>query len=101
MSKRPALGRGLGALLQSAETDITASASKDEKEVVVGSVSSISIHDIETNPFQPRTQFEKEALQELSDSIKELGIIQPVTVRKLGYDKCRTHDKTSQELILN
>jgi ParB family chromosome partitioning protein len=87
MSKRPALGRGLGALLQSAETDITANNSKEGKEVVVGSVSSISIKDIETNPFQPRTQFEKEALQELSDSIKELGIIQPVTVRKLGYDK--------------
>ncbi|HRN43040.1 MAG TPA: ParB/RepB/Spo0J family partition protein, partial [Vicingus sp.] len=45
------------------------------------------ISNIEANPFQPRTQFEKEALLELADSIKELGIIQPVTVRKLGYDK--------------
>jgi ParB family chromosome partitioning protein len=54
---------------------------------VLGSVSTISIAQIETNPFQPRTHFEEEALQELSDSIREHGIIQPVTVRKLGYDK--------------
>lgn len=86
MSKRPALGRGLGALLQNTETDIT-SKSADDKGNVVGTVSTILISNIEANPFQPRTQFEKEALIELSDSIKELGIIQPVTVRKLGYDK--------------
>lgn len=53
----------------------------------MGSVSTIAIAQIEANPFQPRTQFEKEALLELSESIKEHGIIQPVTVRKLGYDK--------------
>jgi ParB family chromosome partitioning protein len=47
----------------------------------------IRIKDIETNPFQPRTDFEETALQELVDSIKEHGIIQPVTVRKLGFDK--------------
>ena len=87
MSKKPALGRGLGALLQNSETDITSSSIGEDIGNVVGSVSSISIRDIETNPFQPRTQFEKEALVELSNSIKELGIIQPVTVRKLGYGK--------------
>ena len=86
MNKRPALGRGLGALLQNADTDIT-SKSADDKGNVVGTVSTILISNIEANPFQPRTQFEKEALLELADSIKELGIIQPVTVRKLGYDK--------------
>lgn len=86
MSKKPALGRGLGALLQNADTDITSKTS-DEIPNIVGSVSTLAISSIEANPFQPRTQFEKEALVELSDSIKELGIIQPVTVRKLGYGK--------------
>jgi len=86
MNKRPALGRGLGALLQSADTDITSKSASDNGNVV-GTVSTILITNIEANPFQPRTQFEKEALLELADSIKELGIIQPVTVRKLGYDK--------------
>lgn len=88
MSRKPALGKGLGALLQNSETDITSSGS-EEKDVlsVVGSVSNIAIENIEANPFQPRTQFEKDALIELSNSIKELGIIQPVTVRKLGYGK--------------
>lgn len=90
MSKKPALGRGLGALLQSADTDITSKsklALPESNNHVVGSVSTIAIAQIEANPFQPRTQFEKEALLELSESIKEHGIIQPVTVRKLGYDK--------------
>lgn len=87
MSKRPALGRGLGALLQNVDTDITLSSTGNDNENIVGAVSSILIENIEANPFQPRTQFEKEALIELSNSIKELGIIQPVTVRKLGYGK--------------
>jgi ParB family transcriptional regulator, chromosome partitioning protein len=87
MSKRPALGRGLGALLQNVDTDIMLSSTGNDAENIVGAVSSILIGNIEANPFQPRTQFEKEALVELSNSIKELGIIQPVTVRKLGYGK--------------
>lgn len=90
MSKKPALGRGLGALLQSADTDITSKSGlqlPDRNQQVVGAVATLPIAHIEANPFQPRTQFEKEALLELSESIKEHGIIQPVTVRKLGYDK--------------
>lgn len=87
MSKKPALGKGLGALLQNAETDITLSSTGNDVENIVGAVSSLQIQNIEANPFQPRTQFEKDALIELSESIKELGIIQPVTVRKLGYGK--------------
>ncbi|MCB0402429.1 MAG: ParB/RepB/Spo0J family partition protein [Flavobacteriales bacterium] len=87
MSKKPALGKGLGALLQNADTDITVKATNKQIDHVVGAVSSILIAEIEANPFQPRTQFEKDALLELADSIKELGIIQPVTVRKLGYGK--------------
>ena len=86
MSKKQALGRGLSALLENAKTDIT-TRNIGEGAPVVNSVSVIKISHIETNPFQPRTNFEETALQELSDSIKQHGIIQPLTVRKLGYDK--------------
>ena len=85
-NKRNALGRGLSALLEDSKTDITSNA-KAEIGSVVGSVASIPIEHIEANPFQPRTQFEEQALLELSESIREHGIIQPVTVRKLGYGK--------------
>ena len=76
-------------MLQHSDTDITSKSrfESDGTHQAVGSVSTILIENIEANPFQPRTQFEKEALIELSESIKEHGIIQPVTVRKLGYDK--------------
>jgi ParB family chromosome partitioning protein len=84
--KKPALGRGLSALLENAKTDITTKQVGDGAPIV-GSVSMIKIKNIETNPFQPRTNFEEIALQELSDSIKQHGIIQPLTLRKLGYDK--------------
>lgn len=84
-TKKPALGRGLSALLENAKTDITTKHS-GEGAPVVGSVSLIKIKNIETNPFQPRTNFEELALQELADSIKQHGIIQPLTLRKLGYD---------------
>jgi ParB family chromosome partitioning protein len=83
--KKRALGKGLDTLLQSPETDIT---SKDfTGKYVVGAVSSIQLDQIETNPFQPRTDFEEGAIQELAESIISQGIITPVTVRKLGYDK--------------
>ncbi len=85
MNKKPALGRGLSALLENAKTDITSKGISES--TTVNSVSSIKIKNIETNPFQPRTNFEENALQELSDSIKQHGIIQPITVRKLGYDR--------------
>jgi len=80
--KQPALGRGLSALLQNSETDITSM-----NGATVGSVSMIDIHLIEANPFNPRTHFEKEALEELRQSILTHGIIQPLTVRKLGRDR--------------
>ncbi len=82
--KRSALGKGLSALLENADTDVT---SKTRLDGVVGSISQILIEHIEPNPFQPRTFFEPEALAELSVSIKEQGIIQPITVRKMGYDR--------------
>lgn len=86
--KKRALGKGLSALLQDNKTDITSSNAVTEvASGVVGSVAMLQIAQIETNPFQPRTHFEEVALQELADSIALHGIIQPVTVRKLGYDK--------------
>lgn len=87
--KRNALGKGLSALLENASTDITTNTklNAEPSAVVVGAVSNIPVSQIEANPFQPRTHFEEEALQELSDSIKLHGIIQPVTVRKMGYDR--------------
>lgn len=83
--KRPALGKGLSALLESAATDITSSDISDAS--VLGSVALIPIQNIEANPFNPRTHFEEEALEELSSSIQQHGIIQPLTVRKLGRNK--------------
>ena len=85
-TKKNALGRGLSALLENANTDITNNKLEGEGKVV-GAISNIEISKIEANPFQPRTNFEEDALNELASSIKEHGIIQPVTVRKLGYDK--------------
>ncbi len=81
--KKGGLGRGLSALLNNAETDITVSS----EYRAGGGVQLIDIKDIEANPFQPRTEFEQKALDELSESIKVHGLIQPVTVRKMGYDK--------------
>ena len=82
---RKSLGRGLDSILQSPETDIT---SRDiSGDFVAGAVAEIDIDLIETNPFQPRTEFDETALRELAQSIKEQGVIQPVTVRKLGYNK--------------
>jgi ParB family chromosome partitioning protein len=80
--KQPALGRGLGALLQSSETDITS-----VNGATAGSIAMLPISSIEANPFNPRVHFEKEALDELCKSIQIHGIVQPLTVRKLGRDK--------------
>jgi ParB family transcriptional regulator, chromosome partitioning protein len=80
--KQPALGRGLGALLTNVDTDITSLTG-----ATLGSISLLPISSIETNPFNPREHFEQEALEELANSIEAHGIIQPLTVRKLGRDK--------------
>ena len=76
------LGRGLSALLENADTDITGLEPK-----ALHSIAEIKISQIIANPFQPRTEFDEEALNELSESIKVHGIIQPITVRKIGYEK--------------
>lgn len=76
------LGRGLGALLGGAEIPTGASA-----HYAVGNNSMIKLESIEVNPFQPRTQFDEQALNELSQSIKTYGLIQPVTVRPIENGK--------------
>jgi len=84
-AKKKALGRGLSALLSSPETDITSFDSSGR--YILGAIANIDLKRIESNPFQPRADFEIEALNNLANSIKEQGIIQPITVRKLGFDK--------------
>ena len=78
-TKKQRLGRGLSAILSNEE--IT---SADDKGAVsvVGSIIEIPLEDITANPHQPRTQFDQEAIDELATSIKQLGVIQPITVRK-------------------
>ena len=76
------LGRGLSALLENADTDITAVEHK-----ALHSIADIEIRQIVANAFQPRTDFDQEALEELCESIKVHGIIQPITVRKIGYEQ--------------
>lgn len=78
--KRSGLGRGLGALLEDSEENLMPSKSNGTKSAV----SEIPIDQIETNPWQPRTDFDEQALQELADSITVQGIIQPITVRELS-----------------
>ncbi|MEM8999795.1 MAG: ParB/RepB/Spo0J family partition protein [Bacteroidota bacterium] len=85
-TKKQALGRGLSALLKDPENDIQ-SVSDKNADKVIGNVVELDIDAVEVNPFQPRTNFNDEALQELASSIRELGIIQPITVRKLDFNK--------------
>ncbi len=85
--KKSALGRGLSALLANSETDITAKYENKQFTEAVGSIAMVAVDRIEANPFQPRQHFDKEALLELSNSIRDHGIIQPITVRKVGYGK--------------
>lgn len=86
MAKKKALGKGLSALLENAGTDVTTRSIGVETKTV-GSIATIDIDKIEANPWNPRSTFEEEALEELKRSIENHGIIQPLTVRKLGRDK--------------
>jgi len=85
-AKKQALGRGLSALLAIPENE-EINMNDNNASTVVGSIASITVVSIEANPFQPRTEFEEQALNELAASIKHQGIIQPITVRKIGHDK--------------
>lgn len=77
--KRSALGKGLGALIEDA--NIVRNESRNS------AIDEIDVRFIEANPFQPRSEFDEEALTELAESIKQIGIIQPVTVRKVSDNK--------------
>lgn len=83
--RKTGLGKGLSALLDDNETvNATKTGTEASMAPAVGSISFIKIEDIETNPYQPRTEFDQVALNELSDSIKVQGLIQPITVRRNG-----------------
>jgi ParB family chromosome partitioning protein len=84
--RKTGLGKGLSALLD--DTDVV-HPNKNingslEQTAQIGSISHVNINSIETNPYQPRTEFDQVALNELSESIKIQGLIQPITVRKQG-----------------
>lgn len=85
-TKKQALGRGLSALLKDPNNDIK-SVSDKNADKVVGNIVELELTSIEVNPFQPRTSFNEETLRELASSIKELGVIQPITVRKIDFNK--------------
>ncbi len=84
--KKQALGRGLSALLKDPANDIKSVEDKGADKVV-GNIIELELDAIEVNPFQPRSNFNEETLTELATSIKELGVIQPITVRKLDFNK--------------
>lgn len=93
MKKRVGLGRGLGALLQDSDEvnniqrQPVLPPERPSRMEQISSMNEISMDLIETNPYQPRTHFDEEALNELADSIKVQGIIQPITVRQIGVNK--------------
>ncbi|MDI9863709.1 ParB/RepB/Spo0J family partition protein [Flectobacillus longus] len=94
--KRVGLGRGLGALLQDSDSvngvnntrpSNPTPIERPQRLEQISSMNEISVDAIETNPYQPRTHFDEEALNELADSIRVQGIIQPITVRQIGPNK--------------
>jgi len=85
-TKKQALGRGLSALLKDPENDIRSVTDKNAS-MLVGNIVALDIDSIEVNPFQPRSNFNEESLEELAGSIRELGVIQPITVRKIDFNQ--------------
>lgn len=83
---KQALGRGLSALLNDPDRDIKSVEDKDADKIV-GNIVELDLDQIEVNPFQPRSSFNEEQLEELASSIRELGVIQPITVRKVERNK--------------
>jgi ParB family chromosome partitioning protein len=84
--KKQALGRGLSALLNDSVSDINSIQDKNAS-TIVGSIIEIDMDLVDVNPYQPRTYFNEETLRELASSIKELGVIQPITIRKLDGNR--------------
>ncbi len=87
MTKKKGLGRGLSALLEDSPAEIASRPEPVSAPRSAGPIGTIPVSQIEPNPFQPRTYFSDEALSELAQSIRELGVIQPVTLRKVGYER--------------
>lgn len=85
-TKKQALGRGLSALLKDPDNDIQSVTDKNADKVV-GNIVELDLEAIDVNPFQPRSNFNDDTLQELASSIRELGVIQPITVRKMDFNK--------------
>lgn len=85
-TKKQALGRGLSALLKDPENDIKSVEDKNASQLV-GNIVALEIDSIAVNPFQPRSNFNEESLEELAGSIRELGVIQPITVRKIDFNQ--------------
>ena len=86
VTKKQALGRGLSALLKDPINDIKSITDNNENQEI-GTIIDLDLKLIEMNPFQPRSRFNEESLRELASSISELGVIQPITVRKLEFNK--------------
>ncbi|MCL2027635.1 MAG: ParB/RepB/Spo0J family partition protein [Bacteroidales bacterium] len=84
MSKTPALGRGLGSLMGDLEARPRRQHSEIPETTVVGGIAEISVRDIDTNPENPRKRFSEEDINELAISMQSVGIIQPITVRRIG-----------------
>lgn len=84
--KKKELGKGIRALLNSMDTEET-SPSLDTVKELSGGIAIIALSEIEPNPTQPRTRFNDEQIKELAQSIKSFGIIQPLTLRKIGRDR--------------
>ena len=82
--KKQSLGRGLSSILEDPNTDIN-SIKDTNADKLIGNIIDLPVDQIQVNPFQPRSNFEEESIQELAESINELGIIQPITVRKKGF----------------
>src|SRR5699024_7480005 len=85
-TRKQALGRGLSALLNDPKEEVKSVEDKNADKIV-GTIVELEVDSIEVNPFQPRTSFNEETLQELATSIRELGVIQPITVRKISRNK--------------
>lgn len=86
-AKKRALGKGLGALLDDSGAEAQPTYDVEKDLLPVGTIGKVPIDIIEVNPHQPRSDFDEEALQDLSASIKEQGVIQPITLRKLEENK--------------
>jgi ParB family chromosome partitioning protein len=82
--KKRAMGRGLGAILSAESTSSINNATDEGADKLVGNIVEISLEDIYPNATQPRTYFDEKALNDLAQSIKSLGVIQPITLRKDG-----------------